>query len=97
MSSSASTVYNTFSTEKAEFYIAGNDRAVTHIGFAMAFYPYEWIKDESAFKSEISDLVAFFRGEKRRLDIPYELSGTDFQKLIWNTISQIPLGGNREL
>ena len=86
MLSSGSTVYNTFSTEKAEFYIAGSPRAVTHIGFAMALYPYEWTKDESAFKSEISDLVAFFRGEKETLNIPYELSGTDFQKLIWNTI-----------
>ena len=95
MSSHPRTVYHTFSTEKAEFYIAGNDRAVTHIGFAHEFYPIEWIKDKSAFKSEISDLVAFFRGEKRILDIPYELSGTDFQKLVWRTIATIPYGETR--
>ncbi|MEX1307110.1 MAG: methylated-DNA--[protein]-cysteine S-methyltransferase [Eubacteriales bacterium] len=89
------TIYNTFSTEKAEFYIAGNSRAVTHIGFAREFYPVEWIKDENAFPSEISDLIAFFRGEKRTLDIPYVLEGTDFQKLIWQTIAKIPYGETR--
>lgn len=95
MSSSVRTVYNTFSTEKAEFYIAGNDRAVTHVGFSREFYPYEWIKDEDAFKSEILDLIAFFHGEKKKLTIPYELSGTDFQKRVWNTIAKIPYGETR--
>jgi len=95
MSSSDRTVYNTFSTGKADFIIAGNDRAVTHIGFARDFYPLEWIFDNNAFKPEISDLTAFFHGEIKSLDIPYELSGTYFQKLVWRTIATIPYGETR--
>ncbi|NLY87969.1 MAG: methylated-DNA--[protein]-cysteine S-methyltransferase [Clostridiales bacterium] len=47
--------------------------------------------------SEISDralyqLYEYFVGKRKIFDFPYELIGTDFQKKVWNKLTEIPYG-----
>ncbi len=37
-------------------------------------------------------LDEYFRGDRRVFSVPLHLVGTDFQRLIWRTLSQIPYG-----
>jgi|GEM_PF-890460 len=88
-------IYNTFETLKADFFIAGENGIITHIGFARHFYPQHWVLDSSAYKNEIASLIAFFNGEQKALKINFSLEGTDFQKKVWQTIATIPYGETR--
>jgi methylated-DNA-[protein]-cysteine S-methyltransferase len=37
-------------------------------------------------------LKEYFQGERKIFDIPLDVSGTDFQKKVWNQLSKIPYG-----
>lgn len=55
---------------------------------------------ETDERSAFSDLVEkqvqeYLAGERRSFDIKYELEGTDFQKKVWNALTQIPYGETR--
>lgn len=56
--------------------------------------------EEEHHPSPISDLAAmqleeYVRGERREFSIPYQVSGTDFQKKVWEALSKIPYGETR--
>ena len=88
-------IYNTFETQKADFFIAGIGDTVTHIGFARRFYPTNWAYHPDAYSDAIIDLVRFFNGDIKTLDIPFALFGTNFQKKVWRAIARIPYGETR--
>lgn len=90
-----SLVYNTFETSTTDFFIAGENDRVTHIGFSPLFYPPNWFFDPHAFSKEIDILIRFFNGEIKKPDIPIRMSGTDFQIKVWQTIASIPYGETR--
>lgn len=51
-------------------------------------------------RSALSDLAfsqvcEYLKGQRRAFDFPYQLHGTEFQKKVWNALSQIPYGENR--
>jgi methylated-DNA-[protein]-cysteine S-methyltransferase len=37
-------------------------------------------------------LDEYFDGRRKRFDIPFSLSGTNFQKQVWKELSKIPFG-----
>ena len=37
-------------------------------------------------------LDAYFAGDRRSFDLPFELNGTDFQKRVWTALLNIPYG-----
>lgn len=39
-----------------------------------------------------SELLSYFRGDRKSFDIPLHLIGTDFQKKVWNELIKIPYG-----
>ncbi|WP_346889921.1 methylated-DNA--[protein]-cysteine S-methyltransferase [Clostridium sp. UBA1056] len=50
--------------------------------------------------SALSDLAfdqvcEYLKGHRRIFDFPYELSGTEFQKKVWNALCQVPYGETR--
>ena len=42
-----------------------------------------------------AQLVEFFRGERRVFELPYRLSGSGFQRRVWQQIALIPFGETR--
>lgn len=50
--------------------------------------------------SALSDLAfdqvrQYLKGHRRIFNFPYELSGTEFQKKVWNALCQVPYGETR--
>jgi len=54
----------------------------------------EWKRDDKArpFAEAKRQLVAYFNGELTEFDLPLNLQGTDFQRLIWRELQKIPFG-----
>jgi methylated-DNA-[protein]-cysteine S-methyltransferase len=48
--------------------------------------------DEDAFADAHAQLRAYFAGELREFDVELELSGTGFQREVWQALREIPYG-----
>jgi methylated-DNA-[protein]-cysteine S-methyltransferase len=42
-----------------------------------------------------SQLREYFAGDRRSFDLPLDIEGTEFQKLVWDQLLQIPFGETR--
>ncbi len=52
--------------------------------------------EKNSFTDNIySQLCEYFSGKRKSFTIKYELSGTDFQKKVWNALCDIPYGQTR--
>ena len=52
----------------------------------------DWVADELQFEFATCQLDEYFRGSRREFDLPLKLVGTDFQRRVWNQLTQIPYG-----
>ncbi len=43
----------------------------------------------------VRQLREYFAGERRRFDLPLDMSGTEFQKRVWRALLEIPYGETR--
>ena len=48
--------------------------------------------NEAVLTEAVSQLSAYFRGERRSFDLPLRAEGTDFQRSVWQGICFIPYG-----
>lgn len=62
----------------------------------------EWNASREAFErardhllSALDQLTAYFAGTRRVFDLPLDLSGTDFERSVWNALTRIPYGETR--
>ena len=53
-----------------------------------------WTRDDNlaTFRVTARQLAAYFAGELREFDLPLHMSGTDFQKQVWQGLLTIPYG-----
>jgi methylated-DNA-[protein]-cysteine S-methyltransferase len=88
--------YCYMSSPIGELLLAGDDDALTMIGFpqgAMRRDPGgDWIYNEKPFAVAISQLNEYFAGERHDFDLPLRLSGTEFQLLVLEELQRIPYG-----
>lgn len=52
-------------------------------------------RDDQSSNTHLGPILAYLRGEQPRLDLPLDLSGTDFQRTVWDMLRQIPYGETR--
>lgn len=52
----------------------------------------EWIHSKEKFMKALFQLEAYFNGELTRFDLELNVSGTDFQKKVWQELVKIPYG-----
>jgi methylated-DNA-[protein]-cysteine S-methyltransferase len=52
----------------------------------------EWTHDPGLRCVATDQLTAYFEGERRTFDIPLVLGGTEFQRLVWRALADIPYG-----
>lgn len=52
------------------------------------------IKNDSSplLRSVEKELNEYFQGKRKKFDIPFKIKGTKFQKVIWETMCNIPYG-----
>ena len=51
--------------------------------------------DHPVLRCAAEQLHAYFSGQLTRFDIPLDLGGTEFQKLVWTALLRIPFGETR--
>jgi len=51
------------------------------------------IDTNDILKNAMIQLQEYFLGKRKKFDIPFAVEGTDFQKKVWDIVSQIPYGG----
>jgi methylated-DNA-[protein]-cysteine S-methyltransferase len=52
----------------------------------------DWVHDPVAFDDAVDQLAAYFAGELETFDLDLRLEGTDFQRLVWAGLRDIPYG-----
>jgi O-6-methylguanine DNA methyltransferase len=55
----------------------------------------EIVEDARALAADVRQLDAYFRGERKVLEVDLDLRGTEFQKLVWRALREIPYGATR--
>ena len=52
----------------------------------------QWVPDDAAFEAVLGQLDAYFSGRRTDFDVPMRMRGTDFQRRVWDGLTQIPYG-----
>ena len=82
-----------YDTEIGRLMITDNSDAITGIYFENQINEKNFIIQETTLiKQAISQIGEYLSGKRRGFDIKLELSGTDFQKRVWNALTDIPYG-----
>ena len=51
-----------------------------------------WKKDGKPFEEVAFQLDSYFASELQEFDLPLKLAGTEFQKIVWKMLAEIPYG-----
>lgn len=88
--------YCYFETPIGELLLAGEEDALTMIGFpkgSMRRDPEpDWIFNEQPFEQVRQQLREYFAGERKDFDLPLALNGTEFQVSVLEALQEIPYG-----
>jgi methylated-DNA-[protein]-cysteine S-methyltransferase len=49
-------------------------------------------RDDAAFADAVAQLDAWFAGTRHDFDLPLDLRGTPFKRLVWDAVARIPYG-----
>jgi methylated-DNA-[protein]-cysteine S-methyltransferase len=79
--------------------IAADDEGLRYVLFdqkksrSRHVFPQEdWKQSTRRVKDAISQLKAYFKGQRQHFDLPLAADGTDFQKKVWHELTTIPYG-----
>lgn len=78
-----------YNTVIGEIFIAENNGILEYVSFKNLNLPN---KETPIIKTAYSQLLEYFEGKRRIFDIPIHLNGTEFQKKVWNALTNIPYG-----
>lgn len=78
--------------------LAGDGAVLTNLRMVEQTYEpdrADWVRDERAFPSAVEQLDAYFNGDLQEFDLELDMSGTAFQRRVWNALRTIPYGETR--
>ena len=78
--------------------LAGEGSTLTNLRMVEQTYEpdrADWLLDDRAFPDAVEQLDAYFAGELQEFDLSLRLSGTEFQRRVWNALRTIPYGETR--
>jgi methylated-DNA-[protein]-cysteine S-methyltransferase len=90
--------YTTFESPIKPLLLVSNGQVLTGLYFQTRRYGEEiqpdWEQVDSAapFPEVKAQLAGYFSGELKTFDVPLELSGTAFQRLVWGKLLDVPYG-----
>ena len=79
-------------TEKGLFEIGIRDSEKRFLKSLQKVYNIKPVKDSAAFKDIVKLLKRYLKGERLKIDIPFDLKGTHFEKRVWKALLKIPYG-----
>jgi methylated-DNA-[protein]-cysteine S-methyltransferase len=88
--------YTWFRSPFGPLLLAGSDDELKFVSFAtgkhaVAVDP-EWKESHAAFTKVISQLRAYFMGQRKTFELTLAFEGTEFQKKVWTALCSIPYG-----
>ncbi len=93
-----------FQSPIGPIYVSATDRGLQHADFVSgAVHTLETSRPEDESRSpaskadeilaeSVSQINQYFDGARRSFDLPLDITGTDFQRQIWQSIADIPFG-----
>lgn len=88
--------YDYFETPIGNLLLAGCRDYLRFVGFAQGNQRRdpldEWAYDCEMFSGAKQQLGEYFEGARTKFTMPLKLSGTDFQRSVWNALRDVPYG-----
>lgn len=87
-----------------EIHMAATDKGLCYAGTPLETFDdlnryitkwlptFELIESEKEMGPYIEDLLSFFNGSSKQFTLPIDPYGTDFQKSVWQALTEIPYG-----
>jgi len=84
-------------TPAGRILVAGDDTAIAEVRFLhgrpeRSVIPPEWQPDPKPLRAGLEQLQAYFEGRLTEFDVPIRLTGTPFQRSVWNALRRVPFG-----
>ncbi len=90
--------YTRFNTDYCEIILAGDEKGLVHLhlntgkGKRVFRIDDRWKRNDDFFSDEIKQLHEYFDGKRQVFNIKLNPSGTEYQKKIWNELTNIKFG-----
>lgn len=88
--------HTTIASPIGSLLLAMTERRLTQIGFPQPRHPPQLPPDSreasEPFAEAISQLQQYFAGQRRDFNLPLAITGTDFQRQVWQQLQAIPYG-----
>lgn len=72
--------------------IAANEKYITNVYLGKKADENIPIKETKLIKDAFRELTEYLEGKRKEFDLPLKVEGTDFQKMVWNALLNIPYG-----
>ncbi len=83
-------------TPIGDLLLAGNSEQLELLGFPngkmQRRHDTDWKKDSLAFEETRKQLASYFAGELKSFDLELSPTGTEFQRSVWEALTEIPYG-----
>lgn len=92
------TYYTQFHTPFCEVILAGDTAGLSHLhlctgeGRRTFEIHAHWVRNDDFFRETVRQVQAYFRGRLETFHLTLNPSGTEFQRRVWEELSQIPYG-----
>ena len=88
-------VYYSYDSTFGKIVIGSDGKAITYIKTDGSFLPIGKKEANALTDKAAEQLEEYFAGKRDRFDVPLNPHGTDFQRLVWKVLRDIPYGETR--
>lgn len=89
-------IFTEMDTTLGKILLAGTSAGLTHVSFQAGTQPLvpqpNWQRDEDVWATAVTQLTAYFAGERQTFNLPLAPQGTPFQQDVWAYLQTIPYG-----
>jgi methylated-DNA-[protein]-cysteine S-methyltransferase len=94
-----SMLYTTIDSPIGELLLVGDGEMLHRLDIRGGRYPLavhpSWHQSADSFREVRDQLSDYFAGRRRTFDVPLALSGSEFERRVWQALRQIPYGETR--
>ena len=87
--------YCIYQSPLGEIALTANEQGLSALAFQTGKSPIDFTglsENHSKFTKVVKQLDEYFRGERKHFDLPLAPKGTNFQKQVWQALTEIPCG-----
>lgn len=84
------TFYDKLESHLGNIYITANENAILSVSFSPSVDFQNQGNDLT--KACIDQLSEYFKDHKFQFDLPLQIEGTEFQKIVWEAVKKVPYG-----